>query len=955
MVMAAPAVAQETGRIDGRVVNAAGTNLQGALVRIPSLNLRTSADREGQFSFGRVPAGEYELIVSYQGLDDRVQTVTVAGNEATNLSLTLLENAAVQDVITVTASPIADSEAAAFSRQKASDNLVNIVAADTIGRFPDQNVASALSRLPGISVERDQGQERYVNLRGAPNKWTTISFNGLNVVSPEGRASRFDTIPNAIVSSIEATKAVTADMPAESIAGNINIITRNPFDKTGLNFSGEAAIGQLQLNAREQFNLAGTVSNTFANDTMGFLLSGSYYERNQVTDNIENRWENAGEASGTAGEDLIWSRGADFRIYHLVRSNKGLTGRFDWRPNSDHELFVSSIFTEFTDDEARDQYIFDYDGSAIGGSADQSEGCYAQVDAPCGNTPEQGTVFAADIDATFNTNQYRENIWTNTVGGDHFVNNWNIDWRLNYTEAVDEFFAPARYFFSSPDGITNHPTVQYSYINADFPTANLFETIDNGDGTYSAGQRFTGIDDEWLDFVSAERIDISEETQAWAARLNFERDVELFSLPTTIKFGASYDTREKEGTRLDTTVTAAELAGANVDFTLSDIQRRRMWDGDFPVDFSAVLYQPDLAVETYNGFRDLGLGTLDEDERDESFFDVKEDILAGYVMGTFDFDWGNIVAGARVEASENEGTALGQIDGGPFQPFTEGTDRTDVFPSVHVNYDITENQKFRLSFNSGMARPDFDTRAPNFSINDDEGTISGGNPFADPEKTYGVDAYYEYYLQPVGIFSAGAFYKHIEDPLIGVSTIFGSNTLNNETFDRSEYEFNTTGNGEEGYYQGLEFSYAQQFDFLSERFGLPEWADGFGFNGNATFVDSEITLDSGREVPLEGSSDETYNASVYWENYGFSFRVNYQYRTRWINTYGSSEEFDRYWAALERLSLGARYQVNDNLEWFFDANNLTDQVGRRIRGDRSRVYEIEGFGPRYLTGVRFNF
>ena len=953
-----------TGSVTGKIVNSEnGNNLQGALVRIPSLNLRTSADREGSFRFGRVPAGEHTLIVTYQGLEDLSQTITVTGEQALALDLEMVSRAAVMDTVMVTASPIADSEAAAFSRQKASDNLVNIVASDTIGRFPDQNVAAALSRLPGISVERDQGQERYVNLRGAPNKWTTISFNGLNVVSPEGRASRFDTIPNAIVSSIEATKAITADMPAESIAGNINIVTRNPFDKTGFNVSGEAAIGQLQLNAREQFNLSGTLSNTFANDTMGFLVSGTYYERNQTTDNIENRFERASEARGTAGEDLIFSRGTDIRVYHLVRSNKGVTGRFDWRPNANHELFISSIFTEFTDDEQRDQYVFDYDGSAIGGSAIQTEGCYAQVADPCNNDPISGTVFAADIDATFNTNNYRENIFTNTLGGDHLIGDWDINWRLNYTHTLDEFKAPARYTFTSPSGAENHPTVQYDYSDPDFPRTLLFETIDNGDGTFSAGDRITGIDDQWMAFSRVERLDIEEPTQAYQAKIDLTKETELFNMPTTLKFGARWDTRTKKANRQDTFFDADILADNGIDLQLSDIQRRRQWDGNFPTDFAALLYSADTAVALFNDIaftQDLGVTETADNgfsTNITSYYKVQEDIYAGYGMATFDFDWGNVVAGLRVEASENEGQAYGTIDGGGFELFNEGSDRTDVFPSLHINYDITENQKFRLSFNSGLARPDFDDRAPNFSINDTVGdeSVSGGNPFADPERTYGIDAYYEYYLEPVGIFSAGAFYKKIEDPLINVTTTVGTDELNFGGVDRSGYEFNTIGNGQEGFYQGIELAYAQQFDFLSERFGLPEWADGFGFNGNLTLVDSEITLDNGRDVPLEGSSDETYNASVYWENYGFSFRVNYQWRTRWINAYGSSEEFDRYWAALGRLSLGARYQVNDNLEWFFDANNLTDQFGRRINGDRSRVYEIEGFGPRYLTGVRFNF
>ena len=122
--------------------------------------------------------------------------------------------------------PIAESEAAALEIQKNWDSLVTVAASDSVGRLPDQNIAQAASRLPGISVERDQGQARYINLRGAPKTWTTLSFDGINVVSPEGRDARFDSIPSAIAGKIIVSKAVTPDMPGETVAGNVNVITK---------------------------------------------------------------------------------------------------------------------------------------------------------------------------------------------------------------------------------------------------------------------------------------------------------------------------------------------------------------------------------------------------------------------------------------------------------------------------------------------------------------------------------------------------------------------------------------------------------------------------------------------------------------------------------------------------------------------------------------------------------
>ena len=102
--------------------------------------------------------------------------------------------------------PIAESEAAALEVQKNADSLVAVAASDSVGRLPDQNIAQATSRLPGVAVARDQGQARYISLRGAPNYWTTLSFDGINVVS---RDARFDSVPSAIAGKIIVSKAVT--------------------------------------------------------------------------------------------------------------------------------------------------------------------------------------------------------------------------------------------------------------------------------------------------------------------------------------------------------------------------------------------------------------------------------------------------------------------------------------------------------------------------------------------------------------------------------------------------------------------------------------------------------------------------------------------------------------------------------------------------------------------------
>ncbi len=211
------------GAITGTVSQAgSGEYLDGASVSIPALDLSTVVDRTGRFSLVGVPAGTHELVIRYVGFPDARRTVTVADAPVTlDVAMTTEVGAGAgegAEIVVSGSRPIAESEAAALQIQRTSPSLVSVIASDSIGRLPDQNVAQAVSRLPGVGVQRDQGQARYITLRGAPINWTTLSIDGINVVSPEGRDARFDSIPSAIASQIIVRKAVTPDMTGETVA-----------------------------------------------------------------------------------------------------------------------------------------------------------------------------------------------------------------------------------------------------------------------------------------------------------------------------------------------------------------------------------------------------------------------------------------------------------------------------------------------------------------------------------------------------------------------------------------------------------------------------------------------------------------------------------------------------------------------------------------------------------------
>jgi TonB-dependent receptor len=338
-----------------------------------------------------------------------------------------------------------------------------------------------------------------------------------------------------------------------------------------------------------------------------------------------------------------------------------------------------------------------------------------------------------------------------------------------------------------------------------------------------------------------------------------------------------------------------------------------------------------------------------------NIYDVREQVYAGFLMGNAKFDWGSAVGGVRVEHITNRGIAVATV-AGVTGPVTAESSQTLVFPSMHINYNVDDTKKLRLSFNSGAARADYDQLRPNVTVNDSNQTISGGNPAVKPERAYGVDAYWEWYVQPQGFVSLGVFYKKVDDVLFDDVRVFSSNVLNSGGVDRSGYRLSTKVNGGEGYIAGIEGALQFQLEPYTEQLGLPAWIGGFGINTNVTLNESEAETPGNTKVTLPNTSDLVYNIGLYYEKYGLSARVNYRERSEWLDVYGPEIDGGSvYWATDDEMDASVRYAVSDNLEVYFDASNLTNTPGRRYSRESQYTIEWERFGRRFDAGVRFTF
>lgn len=932
------------GVVEGVVTDSNGRYVTGAEVRINNSSVVARTDTEGRFRFTRVPSGTHTITATYIGVPEFSRPIEVKSGMATSVNIALgIEEG---EAIVVSASrPIAESEAAALQLQRSSTALVAVVAADSIGRFPDQNIAAALSRLPGVAVQRDQGQERFVSLRGARNNWTTISFDGINVISPSGRTTRFDTIPSSIASAVIVRKAVTAEMPGETVAGNIDVRTRGAFDYPGFRMAADLGLGYNELGGGRQYNAGGYISNRFFNDTVGLLLTASRYERDMITDNFEGGWT-------VRPDGEVWNNNSQNKLYRLTRSNTAFGGRLDWRPAAGHEFFLNSVHTEFRDDELRSAYVFDVDDSRNGPG---------WADASFGNTPFKGTIFGTEIDSTLNSNSSRQRIFTNTLGGDHELDRWGVEWRLNFTRAQSDSRPPFQSTWRSPADPLLRPTITYDLTDPTINGIRLYETIRNPDGSYAVGAERPFISTTELDYVTMTRNNQRDETDAYTARVDVTRNIGLLGDETQLQFGMQFDDRTKTSNRTVIEARAADLIAAGIALPRQqDISIDGPFKGDLPLGYIFRYFSSDLGEELLDSFIERGGTRIQPNTTEQNYYKVKERVLAGYLMGTSFFDWGNIVAGVRAENVENtsEANIQSTVDGvTTFTPTSLSSSQTMFFPSLHANWDLHPEMKLRLSFNTGAARPDYSTLRPNLTFNDLDQTVSGGNPLAKPEKARGVDLYYEWYMPSRGFFSIGLFYKDLSDVLFDIEyPQFGITDFDVPGFPRSTYLYETTGNGGSGSLKGLEVAFSQPFEGLARGMGLPDWMGGFGVQANLTLNDAKATTPDGRTTSLPGASDLLYNVSGYYEHSGFSARVSWQWRKAWLDSLGSDVVVgDNYWGNVGRLDLSMRYEINKNVELYFDANNLLDEPGIRYVGNPDRVIEFEKFGARYMWGARFNF
>ncbi|WP_288131207.1 TonB-dependent receptor [Microbulbifer sp.] len=809
---------------------------------------------------------------------------------------------AVEEIV-VMASPIRDSQKAAIDAKRDADNNVDVISADTIGRFPDQNLADSLGRVPGLAIERDQGQARYINFRGAPFRYTSLAIDGLSIPGAEnGRVPRFDSFPSVITSRIDANKAIMPNMPGEAVSGYINISTFDPFAQSGWAVSTDVGLGNQQLGDGDIEKLA--LRTSWSGDNFGFSLFTSENRREQTTDNREYGIERDGN-----GELLV--NELDFRSYKVTREDRAHGGRFEFRGDGALErVFVSTLYNEFQDFEERNQFVFDFAGGADAVGAPQVSG-------------EVGENQFALVGRALEYGLYENSTFTNTLGADFALGEWLLESRINFTETENIMYLPM-------------PRSEGGFVMASFDVSDLHDPAVS-DLVDFATQTPVGINDIQYSARGRLGMQIGSEMSIDATKfkLDAERDLMLFGQDATVKTGVEMDSREADGYGM-----VLAMGEFPAEINIADYATDKAWDSNFSNGITGATYYDNKALR--KAWADVA-GGLNLTPNDSQAIRLEEDVTAGYVMVTTHYDWGNLVLGARAENTD-------YLSEGPTGNFEDSF--THVLPSAHLNVDLAEDVKLRMSVSTGVSRPTYSEWRGDDMVDFIQSTVTAGNPELDAEESLGADLALEWYAGDASLLSAGLFTRNIDNVIYAQSDYIPGDAYLPEV-GADGWVYTQYINGSNGKMRGAEFNaIAQAADFLPA-------LDGFGISANLTLLDSEFETRDGSRHSLPGTSDSIFNASVFYEMEGFSIRLNHQYRDDWLSTTENVGMTD-YWAEQQRVDLSVSYDLptpvlGADVTLYANANNLTDEQDVRYTGDESMPNQVENFGRRYLAGFRVNF
>lgn len=915
-----PSVIQGIGNISGRITDRkTGEPLAGAVIEITENNVATAANVQGAFSFVAVPSGMHQIRYSFVGYGDTLIATNIQDNQTQVLDIRLSPANHTMQTVVIAGGMLGQLKA--INQQKSSNTIKNVISADQIGKFPDPNAAEALQRVPGVNINRNEGdgEGRYVGLRGLPPSFTNVNINGEQTPSPEGdvRQTALDVIPADQLASMEIIKALTPDMDGDAISGSVNLITKGAMTRD-LKISGTLGTELQQNNPGspgQQYALM--IAKRFGGKNskdgkFGFLANATYLQSNRNVDQVESSYD--------ASADKVEFEEYELEDAYYIRKRLGLSGRLDFKPNDRTEIYLNGIFTQLYElDESR-RYGF--------------------------------SVADNEIFKRIKHRQENQGVQSYNLGAKHLLAKMKLDYEVSYARGNEH--TPYEYLPVFGAGLDE---VVIDRSNTDRPrissaTLNGTNWDWNNDGNYK--------------FVESEHSGTSARSRNYTGKFNIELPWSNAKNDGSIKFGAKVRGAERRN-QMDF-YHLYEFAGDDADnpalntngFTTGGDRsfKKKLLGGDYQLTPSVEYQNVHRYIDNNpDQFEDAGADGMAEESANRDYH-LRENVYAGYVMSTINIKKWMFLGGVRYEHTGLKiRTQYWDEENETPVPVNNNKDYSFLLPMLHVRYNFTASSILRFAATSTYARPNFVDYVSDdkvFSESDKEAYI--GNPDLKPVSALNLDLMYEKYIGSGGLFSAGVFHKSLRD-FIYVQT---RNITFNGVPDIDVYQSVNGGNAS---VSGFEVAYQRNLTFL------PGWMKGFGVYANYTFTLGNATFTNRAEREdadgnkivsekvklLPGQSKHIANFALSYSRGSFTGRATANYNARFISEVGINELSDMYVADRWQFDVSVSQRISKNFRAYVEGVNLTNATGLTYVGSRINTSEFRKFGTWGRVGIKFDF
>ena len=934
------------GLVSGSVKDLQSANLPGATVELQPTGRRTVSDGQGTFTITDIAAGTYTVTVSYVGFTAYSGSVTVLGGQTARVDAMLKVAGRNDEVIVTDERPRGEAEA--INRTRAAENILQVLPSEVITSLPNANIADALGRMPSVTIERDEGEGKYVQIRGTEPRLSNTMVDGVTIPSPESgvRQIKLDTIASDLVDSVEINKTLQANIDADGIGGSVNLVTKTASETPTLVLYGVGGHTPI-IGGRTVEQGGGTIGRRFLTDKkLGVLIGGTY--------DYNGRGINDLEPVPTTSSLTPHYDSMDFRDYIYNRTRWGATGSVDYKLNEGSNIGARFLFSTFRN--WGNKWVF------------------TLID-PSQFDPKnpQGS-----SDPVYSQDWRRPNmaIGSLSLKGDHLFNVNTIKWAVAVSRSRSlSGSGGANYQWNG----ANNDGVTYNCANDESAAKSVYRPGWGagcfGSGTANAFDKNNYSLTEYDPPTYGQSVQLNLQAAGSYARL-----YHVGHRYGTFEFGAKI----RSGHKFDDTYNDAYVVNDSKGISVA---AHPEWDSKFTdSDYYDGTYGKYPAVTDYakikafwatnqNLFTNQGGPGVNNNN-----FDLIERVTAGYLMNTIELaSRVRLVTGLRFEATHLDTTSFAESTG--TLSFKAGGDYLDVLPSASLRFALDKDSDLRLVYGRGLSRPDpqdvtavvgkiVTTQTPQ--------TVSVGNPNLKAEHANNYDVLYERYLNPLGLIQAGYFYKDLSDPIVTLQNLTSSSVYNPGILTLVTQPVNAGS----AHVQGVEFGYQQRLSFL------PSVLGGAGISANYSYTNSQakgvdpLRTDS---PALLRQAPNTWNISPTYDTRKFSMRVGMTYNDKMIYAYQyenlayatdsngnpiivngvqqtvpnpqvgntAGPAGDNYLYAHYQFDTQASYTLPKGFQVYAYGLNLNNEVFGFYNGSPQYVVQREYYHPTYAGGIRW--